>query len=276
MTGASLGVPAPPSTETGTAARHAGAITVGASGLSLLANFATGVLVARVLGPAGRGESTAVITSTQVFAWVFLVGSVQTISYYRARDPDNAGVLLGTWLVLLVPLSVGALLLGELLLPVVMSAQSHHTIAIARLFMPTVALVLLTELVAGYIVGSKRFVMFNLLRALTPMTVGLVYVVLWRTGALSVATVVWSFAGVQVLAVVWALGRCVGWDAVSRPNLKLARQTVWYGIRAHTTNISTLLTARLDLLIMPAFLSASSVGLYSVATNVSWIVFAQV
>jgi FkbM family methyltransferase len=183
-------------------------------------------------------------------------------------------VLLGTWLVLLVPLSVGALLLGELLLPVVMSAQSHHTIAIARLFMPTVALVLLTELVAGYIVGSKRFVMFNLLRALTPMTVGLVYVVLWRTGALSVATVVWSFAGVQVLAVVWALGRCVGWDAVSRPNLKLARQTVWYGIRAHTTNISTLLTARLDLLIMPAFLSASSVGLYSVATNVSWIVFA--
>jgi O-antigen/teichoic acid export membrane protein len=55
--------------------------------------------------------------------------------------------------------------------------------------------------------------------------------------------------------------------------MALAKRTLWYGLRAHGASVSGYLNARLDLLIMPAFLSATSVGLYSVATNVSWIVF---
>ncbi len=252
--------------------RH-GALTVGASALTLLANLGTGVLLARVLGTAGRGATAAILTATQVFAWLFLIGSAQTISHYQARDPDRGAVLLGTWLVLVLPLSICAFAVGELLLPVVMAAQSAHTIATARLFMLTAGIVLLTELIAGYLLGRRRFVLFNALRVLTPLSVALAYVVLWLLDSLSVASAVWSYAAIQAIALAIALAACIRRYGIGGPDWGLARETLWYGIRAHSTNISTLLTARLDLLIMPAILAASSVGLYSVATGVSWIVF---
>jgi O-antigen/teichoic acid export membrane protein len=173
-----------------------------------------------------------------------------------------------------VPFSLMAFVLGQILLPVVMAAQTPHTIANARLFMTTVPVVLATELVAGYVLGNKHFVMFNAMRTVTPLVVAIAYVVAWTLGDLSVPVAVWAFASVQLLAIVTSLAACVRWHGIAAPDWGLAKRTLWYGVRAHSTNISSLLTARLDLLIMPAFLSAANVGLYSVATNVSWTVYA--
>jgi O-antigen/teichoic acid export membrane protein len=58
----------------------------------------------------------------------------------------------------------------------------------------------------------------------------------------------------------------------ARPDRAIARETVSFGLRAHGANVGGIVTARFDLLIMPAILSAASVGVYAVATNVSWIV----
>src|SRR5271154_5800798 len=81
----------------------AGVLTVASSGLALVMNLATGVLLARALGPAGRGAATAVLTAPQMGGWLFLVRSRPAVSYSRAREPQRAAALLGTWLVLLIP-----------------------------------------------------------------------------------------------------------------------------------------------------------------------------
>jgi O-antigen/teichoic acid export membrane protein len=250
-----------------------GGLTFGASALTLVASLGTGVLLARALGTTGRGSTAALQTSAQVVGWIFLIGSIQTISYFQARDPSTAPRLLGTWLVLMIPLSMLSFGLGQLLIPVVMAAQSDHTIELARGFMATVTIVLTTELVLGMILGNQRFGIFNAFRVGTPSVAAIVYLVLWRLGDLSVAAAVWSYAAVQGAALLIALVLCKREFGIGKPSLAIAKTTLWYGIRAHSTNVSTFVNARLDLLIMPAFLSASSVGLYSVATNVSWIVF---
>jgi O-antigen/teichoic acid export membrane protein len=59
---------------------------------------------------------------------------------------------------------------------------------------------------------------------------------------------------------------------IGRPDWRAGMRSLWYGIRAHGTNVGGMMNSRLDLMIIPAFLGASSVGLYSVATNVSWVV----
>jgi O-antigen/teichoic acid export membrane protein len=68
----------------------------------------------------------------------------------------------------------------------------------------------------------------------------------------------------------------MGWATlpgrVSRPDWTAVRASFWYGIRAHGTNLGGMTTSRLDMVIIPAFLAASSVGLYSVATNISWVI----
>ncbi|MEA2220466.1 MAG: hypothetical protein QOJ35_3092 [Solirubrobacteraceae bacterium] len=255
-------------------AAGSGAVTIAASSGALVMTLGTGVLLARALGPAGRGEVAAILTAPQMVGWIFLLGSSQTISYFRAREPQHAGALLGTWLVLTVPLGAAAIALGELLLPAIMAAQTGEALALAQLFMLTAGLVLLTESVLGFLLGAEHFLVFNALKVLSPALVAACYVGAWLAGGLSVAWAVWSFAAVNVAVVAGAIAFLVVRHGIARPRLALARRTLWYGARAHSTNVSFLLNARLDLLILPAFVPAATVGLYSVATNVSWIVFA--
>ena len=50
-------------------------------------------------------------------------------------------------------------------------------------------------------------------------------------------------------------------------------QTLWFGVRGQGATVANNVTARLDVAMLPAFVSVSSVGLYSVATSVSLIVY---
>jgi O-antigen/teichoic acid export membrane protein len=123
----------------------------------------------------------------------------------------------------------------------------------------------------GLLLGARRFLLYNLFGILQPASVAFAYVVLWRLDLLTaavalVANVVVSLTVGAVLAVVTLRGR------ITRPAWTRAWPNVWYGARVHGTNLGGMMNARLDLLIIPAFLTASSVGLYSVATNVSWVV----
>ena len=234
----------------------------------------TGVLLARALGPAGRGEVAAILTAPQLVGWVFLLGSTQTISYFRAREPEHAPALLGTWLALTVPLGAAAIVLGEALLPAIMSAQTAGALALAQLFMLTAALVLLTESVLGFLLGAEHFALFNALKVLAPALVAACYAGGWLAGNLTVAWAVWSFAAVNGLVIAATIAFLVRREGIAWPRLGLAGRTLWFGAKAHSTSVSFVLNARLDLLILPAFVPAATVGLYSVSTNISWIVFA--
>jgi O-antigen/teichoic acid export membrane protein len=247
------------------------AVTVAANAVVLAASLATGVTLAHALGPSGRGATAAIITAPIVIAWFFTLGSTQAVSYFQARDPA-AGRVLATWLSLALPLGVLAVLVGEALLPVFFSAQSDETLRLGREMMPIAVVLVLNEALAGIVVGDQRFVLFNLVRAGSQMAVAIAYLVLVATDDLTVRTAVAVFAIVQVTAMVVLLLASGSRHGIRRPSGSLARSALWYGFKGHGVNMGAWANARLDLLIMPAFLPASSVGLYSVATNVSWIV----
>ncbi|HEY2637581.1 MAG TPA: oligosaccharide flippase family protein, partial [Solirubrobacteraceae bacterium] len=190
------------------------------------------------------------------------------------REPGRGDRLLGTWLALTVPLGLVTIVVGELLIGVVFSAQSAATVHLAEAYMATSVLIMLNWTVVGFVLGEQRFTLYNVVRLASPASVALAYLVLWLAGRLTVATAVWTVAVLQLAFTVLLLVLAVRRHGLARPDRALARETLWYGLKSHGANVSGYLNARLDLLIMPAFLSASSVGLYSVATNVSWIVFA--
>jgi O-antigen/teichoic acid export membrane protein len=48
-----------------------GVLTVATTASTLVVNLATGILIARVLGPSGRGALTAVLAAPPIVAWVF-------------------------------------------------------------------------------------------------------------------------------------------------------------------------------------------------------------
>ena len=251
---------------------RAGALTYGFNVLILVTNLVSGVLTARVLGTTGRGELVAILTIGGMLGWAFAMGGQQAASYHQARHPADGGRLVATWLVVLLPIGVVAVLVGEALLPVLFSAQTPEAIELARIFIVTAVLVLLFEFFSGVVLGDHDFLFFNVLLLAQPAVITLAYIVLWSLGWLSVesALAVWALSLALVLAA--AVPRVLRRHRLRRPDMALAKSTFSYGIRAHGTRVGGLANQRLDLFIIPAFVAASQVGLYSVASNVSFII----
>ncbi len=182
--------------------------------------------------------------------------------------------MLSTWAVILAPAAVVALVVGELLVPVLLSAQSEETIWLGRLFMLTVVLGLAFEPFMGITLGDQDFGFANALRVTPPLILAVSYAVLWVAGALTVSTAVVANIVVAVIMLALAATRVLRRHSFGRPEKTLGRRSLWYGARAHGDIVASSANTRLDLMIMPAFLSSVTVGLYSVAANVAGIVLA--
>ncbi len=239
---------------------------------SLVANLLTGIIVARVLGADGRGEIAAILALTQVAGWVFAMGCNQAAAFHLARHPNEGGVLIGSWLMLLIPFAILGVVTTVAVLPVALSAQRDAIVVLGQVFATTIALALVFELLTGVMLGDHRFTLWNSMRLAYPAGVAVLYMLLWGFDALTVRNALIANAAmiavVVVLAATWAVRR----HGPLRMNGSLARSTLWYGLRVHGTTVAWTVNARLDLAIIPAFLGAASVGLYSVATNLAAIV----
>jgi antigen flippase len=238
----------------------------------LVANLFSGIAIARALGPAGRGEIAAILLLTQLCVWFFSGGATEAVAYRLARRAEDGPRLLGTWLSIGVPLGLLAIIVGELALPILFSAQTSEAILLGRIYLAIVLVMLLQVVQYGMLLGKHDFFFYNLVRLLQPALIAVAYLACWVFGVLSVegALVINAAAiGIAFLAAALRLVRQVG---IARPDRALLRETLSFGLKAHMGTIAGLVNARLDLMIVPAFLSAASVGLYSVATNVTSII----
>ncbi len=248
---------------------RAGTAAFGTNVGVLVANTLTGVFTARLLGPDGRGVLAAVIVLPQVMAYIFGLGSSRAVAYHRSRHPDQGGRLIGTWLAILLVAFVVAYGAAFLLVPVILAAQPDEAITYARLYLLTIASALLVDVAQGMLLGQQRFGRYNWLRLAQPATLVLSYVVLWQTDAFTVTAVLIANAILGGLIALGTLLAAIRHDGVGRPSPDIARSTLLYGLKAHGTTLAVQINVRLDLLIIPAFLSAATVGLYAVAINIT-------
>jgi O-antigen/teichoic acid export membrane protein len=251
---------------------RAGLITYLFSGLTLAANLVTGIVTARALGPSGRGVTVALMTVSQLSGFLFALGVAQSLSFFIARRPQDGPSLLTSWALILLPVAALAVLLAQLLLPAIFP-DDEQAVTIGRWYMFTIVVVIGQELNYGLLLGIQDFLVYNALRFAQPLLVAIVYVLLWATDELTVerALLVATLGGGLTLAV--GMLRSVFSLGVGRFDLELGLRGVWFGIRGQGSLVAANVTARLDVAALPAFVSSASVGLYSVATNISLIVY---
>lgn len=252
---------------------RAGIVTYVFSALTLLANLVTGVVSARALGPSGRGVFVALTTVSQLAGFLFAMGVAQSLSYYIARHPGDGPALLTTWTAMLVPLTALAIAVSELLLPTIFAHDGQQAIDIGRWFMFSIVLVVGLELNYGLLLGHQDFVVYNVLRFVQPALISAAFVVLWLIDQLTVESALVAAIGGSAVAMAVGLGRSVVRVGVGPLDPRLGLTSIWYGVRGQGSTVATNVTARLDVAMLPAFVSSSQVGLYSVAGNISLIVF---
>jgi O-antigen/teichoic acid export membrane protein len=238
----------------------------------LVTNLVTGIIVARALGPAGRGEIAAILLVAQLCVWFFSGGATEAVAYRLARKPDDGPRLFATWLAIGIPLGILAIIGGELALPILFSAQSGETIDLGRIYLAVVLVMMLQAVQWGMLLGDHDFLFYNVIRLLLPGLIAVGYVACLALGAFSVEAALVINAVATGATFILAGLRLLRRQGLGRPSRALMRETLSFGLKAHMGSVAGLVNARLDLLIVPAFLGAASVGLYSVATNVTSII----
>jgi O-antigen/teichoic acid export membrane protein len=251
---------------------RAGIVTYVFSAFTLAANLVTGIASARALGPSGRGVFVALTTVSQLSGFLFAMGVAQSLSYYIARRPEDGPALLTTWTAMLLPLTALAIGISELLLPTIFANAGEHAIDIGRWFMFSIVLVIGLELNYGLLLGHQDFFVYNVLRFVQPALIAATFVVLWALDELTVESALIAAIAGSAVAMVAGLARSVARVGVGPFDARLGLTSLWYGVRGQGSTVATNVTARLDVAMLPAFVTTASVGLYSVAANLSLIV----
>lgn len=231
-------------------------------------NVMTGVLLARQLGPHDRGELAAILLWPAVLASLGSLGVTEATTFFIARRLHREEVVTGTSYVIALLLS-GALCVGGIgVVTGVLSRYDDQAVSLGLVFLAYIPLNLLTLFSMAVLNGQQRFRAFNSLRVgvIATIAIGLCAAALAGKLGVAMATVIYLGTNALTMAVAVALvfARLEGRLAFS---WTVTRRLLGFGLKSHTTNLSSALNQRLDQLLISIFLAPAQLGLYVVATT---------
>lgn len=241
----------------------------------LLTNFATmvlslltGSLQAQLLGPGGRGELA------QIQLWGFFIifmGHIDVpnaLIYYVSQDNERVGSwITSAWLIML-PLGVGWVLLGLLVLPLLMQGINPDIIHAAQVFMLAVPIGYI-NLVNMALLGMKKFGHWSVYRIHTPLLFVILLLYLGITGSATPFNIAYGYLFIlSITALLIVVLLQLAHIRLERPTLQRARQLLSYGARSILGTAPDMMNTRVDQLILALLVDSRFVGLYVV--SVSW------
>jgi O-antigen/teichoic acid export membrane protein len=232
----------------------------------MLAAIVTSPLLARALGPAGRGELAAV---TVVATLVGSLGDFGLSAFVLRESSRGTPVrrLIGSIVPLMMAIGICWAAAGPVVARLVAgNRQTVYWLLLVLLLLTPVAM--LTSATSAILWGHQRWRLFTVQRLAVPVGSAAVYGFLFVAGYLTVETAGITFA---VLSVVSTLPSLVVLRGAGRPqwSTTLARRGGMFGSTIWLAALANLTNARLDQLLMTRLVSPAQLGLYVTAVNVS-------
>jgi O-antigen/teichoic acid export membrane protein len=235
---------------------------------SALLNLGTSILIARILGPSGRGLYAIFILIPMTLQQFGIFGLPQGVVHYMHKDWEGRGRRAAN--LVLAALVVGvpyAFLARWFFASGALAELEQSTALITTLVVACVPAMLFNAFTQGFVLGLDDLVKRNLLRIveLGVYFVGVVLFVLvfrqgvegamkaWASGVLATTVVSVGFLWPHLKA-----GRMV-------PDLRRLGLDFSFGIRGFLANVAFFLLYRLNLYLVSHFLDTEAVGHYSVA-----------
>jgi enterobacterial common antigen flippase len=228
-----------------------------------------GVILARLLGPVGRGEFAAAILWPTIFAALGGFGVSTALARRAAHEPNLAG-LTRAGLILSVITAACTSGLCFLLMPLLLTGQGAHLIAMSRWFVP---IIFCNQLALVFIFidqGSGNFREFNWTRLIVnPIYLALV-VALWLAGRSDVFLFVLALLVANFMVVVVRMVRFLRGDQLFgpiRPLGPIVREATRYGL----ADLLRPLYQYVDKALFLYLLGVRDLGLYTVALAASGV-----
>lgn len=241
-----------------TAAANAASVALGSLG---------GLILARGLGPTGRGEFAIAWVWPSVVAGLATFGLPQATCYWVSRDPDGRDSYVSTCTLLVVVIAIAVGVIGYYVSSQV--AASSNVIFGLKLFFLTVPLQMVPAVWAGAL-QAANVKLWNIVKLIQPIgyVVGLIAIA--AAGVLTVKSAVVVLVISLVLRAIGGAvfaGRCFGgW---TMPRRGVMRPLFQFGSRSIAAHAPLTLNARLDQLVLSIAVPSTAVGQYALAFSLS-------
>ena len=251
-------------------ARSAVATSV-ANAAVLALSLLTSILVARVLGPDGKGAYTLVLLYASIFVFASTLGLHQAAAFFLGRREYSPDEVFGHTLLYLAGLAVAATAAAAVLRPLLAATIFPGVPARWLVFaIPLIVGQLAFGFLAFILLGLQEIAGYNLVQVLRGMVLLLIAApaLLTGYGVAGVLTAEFaSFLIVAGLAFLLAIRRIRGIS--TRFNQRYVRASLRYGLAVYSGTALSFFHYRTALLLLSAFTTPAVVGLYSVAAGLA-------
>lgn len=247
---------------------------------SALVNFSTQVtvgvlslinvlLIARLLGPTGRGEVAFLTAIAYLTSQLATMGVQWANGNFAGSEPRTRPALATNSVLLAFLFGSAAAGFVAALIAVFPAVGGHASRGLVFLALAAIPMLVLQNYLMLLVLADYGFQAFNSAIVLAPITNVSVNAALAEFGLLSPATAFSTWVGGQaVVTAVLAMHLERSVAGFGRPDARLAWRTVVFGAKAHFGRVMLLGNYRLDQWIVGAVSGSRALGLYSVA--VAW------
>lgn len=245
-------------------------ITFSAGVLSLLVGVGTSVILARVLGPEGKGIYSLAMLLPSLIVTFGNLGIGPATVYYVARDEFRRQVILGNNVLLSLGIGITGILAG---LVVILFFREAVVPGVPPGYLLLALVLVPVEIFFSYVryvlLGAQRIKEFNYVQIVqAALFLGLIALALLGlragvTGAILAGLITWLI----VDALLFCLAKKVAGGIDFKPDALYVKQATTYGLQAHLANILGFLNYRIDIFLVNGFLGPAAVGLYTVGVG---------
>jgi len=261
--------PAPVRGEQRTRSRKAFGLAL-ASNLGVMGlTFVTGTLNARLLGPGGRGELSAIQNVASTASMLAMIGMPSAVGFYSSRQPGDARAITTTAAILCLLSCLPFVAATYALMPVLLRSQSPQVVASGRMFLLLLFLQPAIALPLGSLQGLSKFRIWSLLRIAPNVAATAAILTAWMSGAVTSGVVsrhylVGLTVAMPLVYVALAFNSRGAWSF----RRDLAPRLIRYGLPSAVMIPAGVVNLQLDQLVMAAWFPSAMLGLYAV--SVSW------
>jgi len=249
-------------------------------GLTMIIGFATSILLARILGPQGRGVFAVALTGSNSALQFCSLGIAPTVLFMTSSNIRAAasiprlswagGLLLG-----------GAGVLGMFgiyrLFPglsPVQPGQNSSILLSAGLLIPVSVILLMLQ---NFLLGANRVREYNISELLSKAAILILSLAALGFGSISASTMMTMTLLGSVMALIYCQVRSAPQPVVSEDELytfrNLGETVISFGVKVYLAGLLSFLVLKSDIFLIKHYLTDADAGQYSVAVTLSNLVY---
>lgn len=251
---------------TGGGVRHDATRTLAFQMVAVAAGFASNWILARTLGPEGKGAVTYVGTTIWVAVTLGGLGFASAAVQHIGKRRYDARTVVGVQLVAGLVLGV---LAGGVAAGILYGAQERlglpfHAVLLAP---PLVTAALIAANLHGVLIGRGQILTMNRLQVITPVVWAATAWVVLSSGVRSLGPLIGAWFGAQFVAPIATLAVVLSRVPPARGKMReAAGSSISFGLESYAAGLLWTLVLRLDALLLGVMAGPAALGLYSVAT----------